>query len=58
MSQNLEILPVNSNHVVYQGGQLICRFNTIKQAEAFVLSELLGNYEQPSSPVSTGHPPR
>jgi hypothetical protein len=43
MSQNLEIMPVNGNHVVYQGGQAICRFDTIKQAEAFVLSELLGD---------------
>lgn len=35
---NLEILPVNGSHVVLRGGKEIAKFNSIKQAENFVMS--------------------
>lgn len=37
---NLEILPVNGSHMVTRGGKEIARFNSIKQAEDFVLSSI------------------
>ena len=40
-AQSLEIFPVNGSHYVSRGGEPIARFNTVKQAEEFLLTMLI-----------------